>query len=169
MAQRRCIIILFIAVFVCMCQDLAGGEDDEHINTANDLYMTAKSYESKQEGLMALRTYITANRLRPTDRRFLANARRMAKAAKGIVHLEHNGVVYYLPVLSGHTYPPPTPLSPGSADDQVAAFFRWKGLPIFKEDSPKCCAFSNEKLHVMGSTCLSALYVDAHNKVQVSE
>jgi len=48
---------------------------------------------------------------------------------------------------------------------QVAEFFKWKRIPIFRNDSAHCAVHKHERLTIMGQTCLSSLYVSTHNAV----
>lgn len=91
--------------------------------TANNLYVIAKTQEGQGEILLAMRTFTAAYRLLPKDKRFLTNARRIAGNAMGVVRLEHESVCYNIPVLKPPinlgSQMPPLPLIAGSADNQV--------------------------------------------------
>lgn len=49
--------------------------------------------------------------------------------------------------------------------EQVAEFFKWKRIPIFRNDSAHCAVHRHDRLTIMGQTCISGLYVATHNSV----
>lgn len=48
---------------------------------------------------------------------------------------------------------------------QVAEFFKWKRIPIFRNDSAHCAVHKHDRLTIMGQTCISTHYVSTHNTV----
>ena len=67
-----------------------------------------------------------------------------------------------------------SPGEPGSADDMVATFFRWKRIPLFRNDSEQCSVHQHKQnqdhgydhrdtLTIMGQSCLSRVYISTHN------
>eukprot|EP00961_Rhodomonas_salina_P101504 1365858-Rhodomonas_salina.1 len=170
--------------------DAAGSVDAATQGTANELYVKARTYEDQKQLLHALRTFKAGQRLVPNDARFRKKLKQLAAMIKGYIAVEgsstrcgalafqscgdkpspnavHGGV--RLPVLVPSGAHALTPGSPGSADDLVATFFKWQRIAIFRNDSDQCAIHSAGQdtiFTVMGHTCLSSVYVAAHNLVQ---
>jgi hypothetical protein len=127
-------ISLFLSIFLC---DIRGTQYS--VDTSNDFFLQGRSYEEHQQYYLAIRSFQAAHRLRPIDGRFLREARRIAKHFRGTVSITvDDGRRLLLPVILPTSKEAIRPGMPGSADDLVASFFRQHGIPIFRNDSPKC-------------------------------
>jgi hypothetical protein len=190
---RRDHQIMIIVLCAFLSQKSLGQHDNSSlIETANDLFVQARQYEANKQFYISLRTFQAAYRLLPTDKRFIREAKRLASYCRGKVYLNLEvGRRLVLPVLYPPGTAEAKPAQPGSADDLVASFFRQHSIPIFRNDSPKCAihtagskvcplaplqAFADLQsdhlssqdgggiFTVMGHTCLSRAYADAHNQ-----
>ena len=170
----RCNVLLAACVLLASLSSATHAHDNTDQewaeNTVNDLFMRARSYEESRDSLLAMRTYQTALRVLPADLRIRRKLLAIHRSVVATVPVHHDGRILLLPIF-GRPSTVPAPATPGSADSLVAAFFRWQKIPIFRSDSDKCAAhqanLDSKLFTIMGQTCLSTLYVETHNAVQV--
>ncbi|KAJ1476670.1 hypothetical protein T484DRAFT_1824159 [Baffinella frigidus] len=168
----RCLLAAFVLLALLSSATHAQQDTSQEWaeNTVNDLFMRARSYEDSSDQLLAMRTYQTALRVLPSDLRIRRKLLAIHRSVVATVPVKHDGRILLLPIF-GRPHPVPAPATPGSADSLVAAFFRWHKISIFRSDSGKCAAHQanvdSQLFTVMGQTCLSTLYAETHNAVQV--
>ena len=141
-------------------------ETEEEIN---QLFLRARSFEDNKDHLLAMRTYRTALRLAPGDIRIRKRLVALHRSVVATVPVRFEGKLFQLPIFEQ----PNQVVMPDdkmSANALVTAYFKWKRIPLFRSDSDKCAkhtATENaELMSIMGQTCVSSLFVEAHNAVQ---
>jgi hypothetical protein len=160
---------LLLCIILCLAQThdahrSSEAYDDAVLRTANDLYMQARALEDSEQMLTAMRTLRAVSRLLPKDARVKKKLRQIHAQARGTVDVTHEGTTYVMSVWVPRE--PVFPHEPGSADDMVATFFKWKRIPIFRKDSTTCMVMNLTSATIMGPSCLSGLYIATHNAVQ---
>jgi len=83
-------------------------------NTANDLFMRARSYEESRDPLLAMRTYQTALRVLPSDSRIRRKLLAIHRSVVATAPVHHAGRILLLPIFGrpSTVHLPPSTLNP---------------------------------------------------------